>query len=330
MTAVALAALFVMSSEVCRAQKAVEQISAESGHLRQLLTNAKLPADQLNGFMAQLDQIDKAAQTGSLLQAMYLLQRARVELMADEYVRSRSEVSKGDIAAFELEWKRLGRELSGKEKELTIRRTSQLPAAVTALAETSVTQVQPYYQSGLLYGRNTTIADGLYYLGLARANLDFALFCRQLNFERLRPAPKFLPIQTALESLEAAAIKAFQDPANAARQRRFIEINSTLKMARELNAERRYAGALKAYLDALTSFGLVSATVPDSEGIAKLKKRAQVLQVRLTAGRSDQSIGLTYLELALAAQSEGEFRRAAVIVEQVLPSYLKSQGETVQ
>jgi hypothetical protein len=280
--------------------------------------------------LARCDLIDKAVAAGSLLQAMYVLQRLQIELKTQEYVASKSIVKKQTLAGFEAEWRRLGRELAAKQKSPTLRMNARLPAALRALAEASLTQVQPYYQAGLLYGRNTTVADGLDYLGLALANLDFALFCHQLRFEAPKQPPKLLPIHTALESLEVAAIKAFQDPSNAEKQRRFIEINSTLKMARELNAERRYEGSLKTYLDALLNFGLVNAAVPDSETTARLRKRAEELRTRLIAAATDQSIGLIYLELALAAKSEAEMRRAAVIVEQVLPGYLQSQGETIE
>jgi hypothetical protein len=329
-SAVALAGLFLMSPLVCAAQKVGDQIGAENANLRKLLTNSMQPPERTNEFLTQLKLIDEASQSGNLLQAMYHLQRVRIELMAQGYVKSKSEVEKGGAAAFELEWKRLGRELTAREKQLVIRGNTRLPAAVRALAESSLTQVQPYYQSGLLYGRNTTIGDGLYYLGLALANLDFARFCQQLKFERPKPAPKLRSIQTPLESLEAAAIKAFQDPSNTTKQRRFIEINSTLKMACELQAERRYAGALKTYLYALLAFGTVNVAVPNAETTTRLRKQAEELRARLTAAASDQTIGLIYLELALTAKSEAELKRAAVIVEQVVPGYLDAQGEAIK
>ena len=329
-SAVALAGLYFISPLVCAAQKVGDQIGAENAGLRKLLTNSMLPTERTNELLTQLRSIDEASQSGNLFQAMYQLQHVRIELMTEAYLKSKSEVEKGGAAAFEVEWKRLGRELTAREKQLVIRGNAQLPAAVRALAESSLTQVQPYYQSGLLYGRNTTIGDGLYYLGLARANLDFALFCQQLKFEQPKPAPKLRPIQVPLEALEAAAIKAFQDPSNATKQRRFIEINSTLKMARELQAERRYAGALKTYLDALLAFGTVKMALPNAETTTQLRKRAEELRARLTTAASDQTIGLIYLELALSAKSEAEMKRAAVIVEQVVPGYLDAQGETIK
>jgi len=310
---------------IAQAQTAGEQIGAESARLRQLLPTLKLAEDQVTAYNTALSVIDTAVKTGNLFQAMTYLQRSRVELMTFEYLRDHADLEKQGMAAFENEWTRVGRELAAKEKSLATNKTATLPAAVRALIESSLTQVQPYYQSGRLYAQNTTINSGLYYVGLAPAHLDFALFSQQLRFERPKPARKLKSIGPQIESLEQSAIKAFQDPNNATKQRSFIVINSSLKMARELNAEKRYAGALKCYLDALLEFGLVDAAVPDS---ATVKSQAEALRTRLNAAASDETIGLTYLEIAVAAQSEAALKRAGVIVQKVLPGYLKAQAET--
>jgi hypothetical protein len=324
--AIAVALVTVPSlSAPCLAQTASAQIKAETTQLRQLLTALKLSDNETSSLTAQLNLIDQAAQSGNLYFGINVLQRGWVELNTNEYAKSKAEVEKQGLAAFESEWLRLGQELDAKRRQLVS--NAAMPAAVQVLIESSLTQVQPYYQSGRLYGRNTTIGAGLYYLGRAPANLDFALFCQHLKFPQSRAAPRLRNLDEQLEELEAATIKGFQDPANESKQSTFIQINSTLKMARELNAEQRYAGALKCYLDALLEFRAVNAAVPDLEARETLKKEAAGLRDRLVAAKSDQSIGVLYAEMALAAKSDAGLRRAAVIVAQILPDYLKLQGE---
>ena len=87
---------------------------------------------------------------------------------------------------------------------------------------------------------------------------------------------------------------------------------------------------MKTYLDALLAFGTVNVAVPNAETITQLRKRAEELRARLTTAASDQTIGLIYLELALTAKSEAELKRAAVIVDKVVPGYLDAQGETIK
>jgi hypothetical protein len=311
-----------------RAQTASEQIRGEGARLRRLLAALKLSDNETFSLTAQLNLIDEAAQSGNLYFGINVLQRGWVELNTNEYAKSKAEVEKQGLAAFESEWLRVGQELDAKRRQLVP--NARVPAAVQALIESSLTQVQPYYQSGRLYGRNTTIGAGLYYIGRAPANLDFALFCQRLKFPQSKAAPRLRSLDEQLEALESAAIKGFQDPANESKQSTFIQINSTLKMARELNAEKRYAGALKCYLDALLELRAVNATVPDLEARESLKKEAAGFRDRLVAAKSDQSIGVLYAEMALAAKSDAGLRRAAVIVAQILPGYLKLQGEMKQ
>jgi hypothetical protein len=61
-----------------------------------------------------------------------------------------------------------------------------------------------------------------------------------------------------------------------------------------------------------------------------LKGKADELHLQLDRSSGDQSIGLLYVELAQTAKSDAALKRAAIIIEQVLPAYLKFQGETKQ
>src|SRR4026209_2170610 len=87
-SAVALAGLFLLSPLVCAAQKVGDQIGAENAGLRKLLTNSMLPTERTNELLTQLRSIDEALQSGNLFQATYQLQRVRIELMAETYLKS--------------------------------------------------------------------------------------------------------------------------------------------------------------------------------------------------------------------------------------------------
>ena len=324
-----LCVLFFQSATFCQAETAGDQVKGHTGRLRQLLAKLNLSVDEAAGFRRELDLIDTLVSSGNLFQGIDYLQHTSVELNTYEYVRSKARVALEGINAFENEWKRVGHELDSKQKEILENGNPNLPAAVTALIECSLTQVQPYYKSGLLYGRNTTIDAGLYYVGLAPSNLDFALFCQRLKFPNPNPSTKLRSIEPELEALAVAVTKAFQSSVKPNNERAFIEINSKLKMARELNAERRYAGALKTYLDALLYFGSINGSVPELT-VEALKKQTNELRTRLTASPNDETIGLIYIEMVLSAKSDAEMNRGAIIIEQVLPSYLKSQEKPNQ
>jgi hypothetical protein len=269
------------------------------------------------------------------------LQAAWAEVQTREYLNAKSAIGKeGSTGAFESEWKRLGLVLDEKEKQLAGNTWRRSPAAVRALAESSLTQVRPYYQSGRLYGLNTTIDDGLYYLGLSPALLDYALFCQSLTFGQASPELKLAPLSDALAGLESDTLHSFRRAEadgryqqNDTQRLRYIRANVTLKMAAELNQEKRTAGALHKYLEAMLYLGLAdSATQGD---VSRLKSQSEALAARLNNPRFDHSIGRLYWEMAQAALRRAEAeqpggeeqKRASVILEKVLPAYFKLCGD---
>jgi hypothetical protein len=104
-------------------------------------------------------------------------------------------------------------------------------------------------------------------------------------------------------------------------------------MAAELNQEKRTAGALHKYLEAMLYLGLAdSATQGD---VSRLKSQSEALAARLNNPRFDHSIGRLYWEMAQAALRRAEAeqpggeeqKRASVILEKVLPAYFKLCGD---
>jgi hypothetical protein len=195
----------------------------------------------------------------------------------------------------------------------------------------SLTQVRPYHKSGRLYGLNTTISNGLYYLGQARTNLDFALFCRNLGLKAVGGAIRLRSMDAELAELEAEIVRAFNSPQAAANQRAYIVAHAVLKIALDLNSEKRLAGALHAYLETCRAFYAITVTGFDEKEIPEMKSQLDSFRSRFLSGDRDHSIGLIQWErarFALDRAAEGridkeELKRASVIIRHVLPRYFK-------
>jgi hypothetical protein len=326
---------------VCLAQSESEQVASSITRLEKSLASLKLPESDAKRLGAEFEESKRALGVGHLFYGLYKLQAAWAEVQTREYLNAKSAIGKEGAEAFESEWKRLGPVLDEKEKQLAGNNWRSSPAAVRALAESAQTQVRPYYQSGRLYGLNTTIDDGLYYLGLSPALLDYALFCQSLKFGQAPQAAfKLAPLSDALAGLESETLRSFrraeadgQYQQNDTQRLRYIRANVTLKMASELNREKRTAGAFHKYLEATLYLGLADNPTPGD--ITRLKSQSEAFATRLKDSKVDHSIGRLYWEMAQAALRRAEeappggeeLKRATVILEKVLPAYFKLCGD---
>ena len=322
------------------AQNEHEQVASSITRLEKVLSSLNLPESEAKRLGAEFEESKRALGAGHLFYGLYKLQAAWAEVQTREYLSAKSAIGQEGAGAFESEWKRLGLVLDEKEKQLAGDALRRGPAAVRALAESSLTQVRPYYKSGRLYGLNTTLNDGLYYLGLSPALLDYALFCQSLTFGRASPELKLAPLGDALAGLESETLRSFrraeadgQYQQNDSRRLRYIRANVTLKMAAELNREQRTAGAFHKYLEAMLYLGLADDAPPGD--LPRLKSQSEAFAARLHDPKVDHSIGRLYWEMAQAALRRTEAgrtggeeqQRASVILEKVLPAYFKLCGD---
>jgi hypothetical protein len=208
-----------------------------------------------------------------------------------------------------------------------------LPAAVVALAEVQRNKAPRYYDSALLYGQAAKIESGMYYLGAARAGLDFSLFCVGLDLDVPSPAPRAAGLAAAFESLNADVVAGFaQLPAGQDRQ--YAALNATLKETGELLAGGREAGALFKYLDARMRRTMLRQdfTAPPA---AELSERIGTWTARLEETGADHSIAGLFLaeareRLRAEAPDEAALRATAAIVGDVLPAYVELTGGDVR
>jgi hypothetical protein len=136
-----------------------------------------------------------------------------------------------------------------------------------------------------------------------------------------------------LQALQEKSNAAFQPPRSIDLHPRFIALNSTLKLARELDASQSYRGALYQYLEAVRHYGMLDMPAVDEPGHAQLTDAVAAWRKKLDASARDESIAQLFLEraeahVAQAAGSENaaeEWRSAKVIAEQVFPAYFSIQ-----
>lgn len=320
--------LCIFISVASFAQSPADQIAAEINRSRQLANSLELSEDAAKRYTDLSDTAESYLKSGYLLLSLYQLQLIQLSLLADQYRLSKSELQKKGIDAFEEDWRGLGAQLSEKQRRVSYKQSSRLPAAVKAMIESALTQIQPYYVSGRLYALNTTIDNGLFYLGRSMACADFALFAQRLEFkESSRPLP-LRSLATELAKLEAEVVHSFGQPEAASQQGPHIQTNVTLKMAQELDKEKRLYGALHQYLAASRIFGALQLT-KQLPSIEEMKSESEKIHARLSSGNLDHSIGLLYWQIAQssidraveATDEEENLKRAAVIFKYVMPRY---------
>jgi hypothetical protein len=302
-----------------RAQADAERLLASAEQLEKTLAALKLSKEEARQLAETLRDVREQARAGRTRLALYRMLSPWALVAARAYVGAKSGVK--EHAAFEAEWKRRLASVRAQDSALLVR----------ALAETAAQQARPYYQSGRLYGLNTTVPDGLLYLGLAPAHLDYAIYAHGLRLGAPSAAPRLRALAPELARMEAETLEAYRRaeaaaaPANP-QQPLFNRVNSTLKLAGELDRAGRHAGALHKYLDAVLQLGLAVGATPDAGEAPRLRARVAEYEQRLRDERADHSLGLLYVESAQAALSgrpDAEtLKRASALVGRVLPAYL--------
>jgi hypothetical protein len=202
------------------------------------------------------------------------------------------------------------------------------PAAVRAVGEASIPQIRAYYEAALDYGRATSPATGLYYVGLAQAQKDLVDFCRRLSTSGGAPVPPLRSLEPELDALETELLALYRPPASIDRHSDFIGASATLKEARELDAAGlRYGALLRFLLAAQRAAALKpvdSAATPDA-----VRAGLDDLEKRVAAPGADHSIARIFVEAARSdldgtsppAPGASPGAAAAAIVRDVLPRY---------
>lgn len=307
--------------------KSAATISAEIERLQQSLKDKPITNTDMGNVSSTIGEILKDAQAalsaGHLYICLEKLGQAENFLAGARAVDDKAAAVKDNLPAFEALWNTTSAELAPFDKDS--RRPEQ--AAVRALAEAARGQIHPLLEGGHGFATATQPRDGLFYMGQARGEAEFAAFLNRLGLSASRPFP-FRSLLPELQALQEKTNAAFQPPRSIEMHPRFIALNSALKFARELDASRAYAGALYQYLEAVRHFGMLDAAAPDAAKQTALRGALEKLSGEL-GSRRDDSIAKLFLERAGShinkpegtQPSVDEWRSAQVIMEQVLPAY---------
>lgn len=266
-----------------------------------------------------------AVSQGRRYYALHLLAAVRYMLAAERYVQGTPAGSREQLDALEAEWKKTGAELQPVLDAARLPPTPGVPAAARAIAEASYSEVRPYYEASLEYARATVADSGYFYLGAARAQLEFARFCSQLSATPAASPIKIQNLAAEMESFEDELLALYKPPASEDSHPMFIRINALLKGARELDSAGMSDGALYRYLDARLRLARLAGNLHPITADESIE-RAREVQKRLDADPADHSIARLFVEMALTESADttpdskgGEI--AAAVFDVVLPHY---------
>jgi hypothetical protein len=268
--------------------------------VRDTLAEGEIWTEVKEGAGPALARSEQALHEGRRLLALHRLAAVQADLGAALFLLGRPAEERQQAAAFEREWQRVGIELGAATLASSAAAFEAIrPAAVRAIGEAALPQVGAYYDASLDYGRNTQPESGLFYIGAALAQRQFADFCRTLSIPMSLVPPPLRGLGAELDTLEGELVGAYRPPASIDRHPAFILASAAIKQARELDAAGLRYGALYRYLDAVQRVAQARAvaTSPDLHAVAS---RLQDWQERLGEGAVDHSLGRLFLEVAQA------------------------------
>jgi len=269
-----------------------------------------------------LERVQKARQDKRDLLALLRFTSVRENLSASAYLQG-LPAEAHQPTGFEAEWKRMGGVLqSALAKPSPNALDGVEPLALRALGETTLPRTRVYYDASVEYGRNTMPDSGLFYVGAARAQVEFAALARSLSVRSGLRAPAVRAIDGELRALESEMLAVYRPPLSIDKHPEFIGASAALKEAKELNAAGLRYGALLRYLQAAVRFAPLRPGVVDPES-ATIAEKLRSLRARLEARGVDHSVGRMMLEVGEAELETppAGFRNAAAIADDVLPRY---------
>jgi hypothetical protein len=321
---------------------ASSQIKAEIERLQQSLKDKPIANPDLpeigNMIGGSLSEAGNALAAGRLYLSLEKLAQATDLFHAARAMTDMAETAKAGMPAFEQEWNKASLDLIALDAKARQRNWSRTRAGIRALSEAAQGKAIPLLEGSRGFATANGPKDGLVYMGQARGEAEFATFAFSLNLPRDKQPPSLRSLLPELQRLQEKTNAAFQPPRSIELHPRFIALNSTLKLAGELDAAQAYAGALYEYLEATRHYGMLDAVVPDAAQQSKLKTAIADAEKQIQASKRDDSIAQIFVERAQsqsAPHADGsapladEWRSAQVIVDQVLPAYYAARKPAV-
>lgn len=296
-------------------------VATEASRLMVLIPESKRTgflADELGSAIDGLAGIGPDVASGRTYLALRKLAIYQ-EMVASSAFWYSNEPAAKDPARFESLWERTGAELRPGALSGAFEHKS---AAVRAHVEIALNRIEPHYRASRLYARAGEQAGGLFYLGSARADLEFVRFCSTLPDVTAGDPPDLDGLADAETELSRRALEAYDyKDAATTHHRDFIRLDAALKEARELLRDGRRYGAAASLLEARLRLGIVTAS---SGTTSSINFDSVAYKARLADPARDHSLAQELWERAVeAAESndEAEQRIAAVILSDVIPFY---------
>jgi hypothetical protein len=332
---VSLLALFcsaALFSVGARAQDASAKIKLEISRLQQSAKAQTVTEKDLSEVVSEaektLTSAARARDAGRLYFSLEELRRGEDLL---EGVRSATDNAsvKENSSTFDSVWGAASLRLTAFDKEAHGRVWDRKPLAVRALSETAQGKAVPLLDGARGFATANGPKAGLFYMGQAQGEAEFSRFSASLELTSTKtpfPLRSFVP---ELEALQEKTNAAFQPPKSIDLHSRFIALNSTIKLAEELDSSRFYAGALYAYLEAVRNYGMLDAKPLDALQQSRTKQDLAEAKKKVVSSSDEDSLAQLFIERAESqiahpdgsATTEDEWRSGRVIVDQVLPAY---------
>jgi hypothetical protein len=319
------------------AQDPKPQIKTEIESLQRSLQEKPIASPdfpELNSNVSNtLKAASQALDSGDLYLALERLLQAEDLFHGARAIVDKIDAVKSSLPAFEAEWEKASQNLNALNDQAHKRDWSSAPLAVRALSETAQGRSIPLLEGGRGFASSTKPTDGLFYIGEAQGEATFAKFSAALL---ITGHPASFPLRSYLPELQKLQEKtnaAFKPPASIDLHTRFIALNSALKIAEELDAQKLYAGALYQYLEATRHFAMLDTPPLDASQQSAVKADLDAARKKFSADKLDDSIAELFLERAASqiahpdgsAPTADEWRSARIILNQVLPAYFAAQ-----
>ena len=334
MRATSIAALAVSLPFALSAQDGNTQIKNEIERLERSIKTKPIASPDMPKANSVVEDALKGAseslRAGRVYVALERLGQAHDFLGGARAVVEKGKVVGGGLSAFETEWTKANLALTALDKEARSRSWTRSPAALRALSEVAQGRSLPLLEGGRGFALATGPRDGLFYMGEAQGEADFAKFCAGLMLTRKGPAFPSRSMLPELLALQEKVNAAFQPPRSIEQHPRFISLNAAIKAGRELDAEKSYSGSLYQYLEAVRHYGMLDEPTLDAARQEKLKKSLADARIKIESSAQDDSIARLFVERAesyVTAHLDGtaatadEWRAARIIADRVLPAY---------
>jgi hypothetical protein len=328
-----LLAALLMPDAAARGQDAKAQVKAEIQRVQKSLKDNPVSDPNLaglsSGISKTLEEATQALAAGRLSLSLEKLELAEDLALGMRMAADKEEVVKQGLPAFESRWGKASLTLTALEERSRNKDWNHSPEVVHALWEAAQGSATPLLDGGRGFATATNPVDGLFNVGQAMGEAEFANFAASLNLPRSKDALPLRSILPELTALQAKTNAAFRPPKSIDLHSRFIAINSALKVAQELDARKFYAGALYEYLDAVLLYGMLNGTPIDTVESQRLKAALEAARNQLEKSSNDDSIAQLFLERgeAIALRGDGsapsaeEWTGVKVFLEEVLPAY---------